>query len=150
MRYLLDANVVSELRKAGTLKIDANVARWAGSVDAGDLFVSAITLMEIERGILSLACRDATQAAILRVWFDRILAEFADRTLPVDTGVALYSAHLYVPDKRSENDALIAATAHQHGMIVVTRNIKDFEGMGVPLLNPWEDSGDNAASLALF
>ncbi|MEW5291670.1 MULTISPECIES: type II toxin-antitoxin system VapC family toxin [Erwinia] len=138
MRYLLDTNVVSELRKAGTRKIDANVARWAMTVDAGDLFISAITLLEIERGILSLARRDLKQASVLRKWFDlRVQSEFAHRCLPVDADVALHCAGLHIPDKRSETDALIASTAYWHDMILVTRNTQDFDHLGVELVNPW-------------
>ncbi|GLR07747.1 VapC toxin family PIN domain ribonuclease [Mixta theicola] len=139
MRYLLDTNVFSELRKAGTQKIDANVARWAESVDAGDLFISVITVMEIEKGILNLARKDASQAAILRQWFEqRVLTEFAERILAIDVQVARYCAQLHIPDKRSENDALIATTAYLHEMILVTRNTKDFIDMGPGLLDPWE------------
>lgn len=138
MIYLLDTNVVSELRKIRAGKADPNVAAWAEGVDAAKLFVSAITLMELELGVLALERKDATQGALLRKWLEQaVLPEFAGRTLPVDTAVALRCARLHVPDKRGERDALIAATALVHGMTVATRNMGDFEATGVPLCNPW-------------
>ena len=139
--FLLDTNVISELRKAGDGKADANVVAWLSSVDATTFYLSAITLMEIELGILRIERRDPAQGARLRAWMDQhILPEFADRTLPVDTAVALRCAPLHVPDPRPERDALIAATALAHGMTVVTRNVTDFAPTGVPLLNPWAAS----------
>lgn len=139
MSYLLDTNVLSELRKIRAGKADQNVAAWAGNVDAADLFVSAISIMELELGILSIERRDATQGAALRAWLEQhVLPEFAGRTLPVDTAIAQRCARLHVPDKRGERDALIAATALVHGMTVVTRNVADFQSTGVALLNPWE------------
>lgn len=138
MMYVLDTNVVSELRKVRTGRIDSNVAAWAESTDASCLFVSSITLMELELGILSVERRDAIQGALLRTWFEQhVLPEFSGRTLPVDTAVALRCARLHVPDKRGERDALIAATALVHGMTVVTRNVADFEPTGVAIINPW-------------
>ncbi|NIH12261.1 MAG: type II toxin-antitoxin system VapC family toxin [Serratia symbiotica] len=137
--FVLDTNVVSELRKVRTGKIDANVAAWAETMDAADLFVSSITLMELELGILSFERRDALQGAVLRSWFEQhVLPEFSGRTLAVDTAVALRCARLHVPDKRGERDALIAATALVHEMTVVTRNVPDFEPTGVQIINPWK------------
>ena len=139
MRLVLDTNVVSELRKVQSGKANANVSAWARSVDAADLFVSAITILELELGVLSLELKDATQGALLRTWLERqVLPEFSERTLPVDTAVAQRCAQLHVPNPRSERDALIAATALVHGMAVVTRNVADFAPTGVPLINPWE------------
>ena len=139
MMFVLDTNVVSELRKVRLGKADANVAAWAESVDAADLFVSAITIMELELGVLSIERKDTTQGAMLRSWLEQhVLPEFSARTLPVDTAVAQRCARLHVPDRRSERDALIAATALVHGMTVVTRNVADFNLTGVPILNPWE------------
>lgn len=138
MMYVLDTNVVSELRKARTGKIDANVAAWAENMDASALFISSITIMELELGILSVERRDAIQGSLLRSWLEQhVLPEFSGRTLPVDTAVALRCARLHVPDKRGERDALIAATALVHGMTVVTRNVADFEPTGVTIINPW-------------
>lgn len=138
MMYILDTNVVSELRKARTGKIDANVVAWAESMDASALFVSSITIMELELGILSVERRDAIQGSLLRSWLEQhVLPEFSGRTLSVDIAVALRCARLHVPDKRGERDALIAATALVHGMTVVTRNVADFEPTGVAIINPW-------------
>lgn len=139
MMFVLDTNVVSELRKVQLGKADLSVATWAQSVDAADLFVSAITLMELELGVLSIERKDATQGAMLRSWLEQhVLPEFSRRTLPIDAAVALRCARLHVPDKRGERDALIAATALVHGMTVVTRNVADFKPTGVSILNPWE------------
>jgi predicted nucleic acid-binding protein len=137
--FVLDTNVVSELRKARQGKCDPNVAAWATGVDAADLFVSAITIMELELGVLSIERRDAPQGALLRSWLEQhVLPEFAGRTLPVDTAVARCCARLHVPDRRGERDALIAASTLVHGMTLVTRNVADFTPTGVPLFNPWE------------
>ncbi len=139
MMFILDTNVVSELRKVRHGKADTNVTAWTASVDAADLFVSAITILELELGVLSIERKDATQGAMLRSWIEQhVLPEFSGRTLPVDTAVAQRCARLQVPDKRGERDALIAATALVHGMTVVTRNLADFKPTGVPLINPWE------------
>lgn len=139
MMFVLDTNVVSELRKVRVGKADPNVAAWTQSVDAAELFVSAISIMELELGVLSIERKDATQGAVLRSWLEQhVLPEFSGRTLPVDTAVAQRCARLHVPDKRGERDALIAATALVHGMAVVTRNVADFEPTGVTILNPWE------------
>ncbi len=139
MMYVLDTNVVSELRKVRLGKADLNVAAWAQNVDAADLFVSAITILELELGVLSIERKDATQGTMLRSWLEQhVLPEFSGRTLPVDTAVAQRCAQLHVPDKRGERDSLIAATALVHGMTVVTRNVADFLPTGVAIINPWE------------
>lgn len=139
MMFVLDTNVVSELRKVRIGKADPNVASWAENVDAANLFVSAITIMELELGVLSIERKDATQGAMLRAWLEQhVLPEFSGRTLPIDTAVAQRCARLHIPDKRGERDALIAATALVHGMTVVTRNVADFQSTGVTILNPWE------------
>lgn len=139
MMYLLDTNVVSELRKASTGKANPNVVAWAKGVNASHLFVSVITIMELELGILAIERKDDIQGGMLRAWFEQqVLPEFVERTLPVDTPIALRCAKLHIPDKRGERDAMIAATALVHGMIVVTRNVADFSGTGVSIVNPWE------------
>ena len=139
MMFVLDTNVVSELRRVRLGKADRNLAAWAQSVEAANLFISAITVMELELGILLIERKDAHQGALLRSWLEQhVLPEFSGRTLPMDTAVAQRCARLHVPDKRGERDALIAATALVHGMTVVTRNVADFLPTGVPLINPWE------------
>lgn len=136
--FLLDTNVVSEIRKIRLGTADPNVALWADSVNAGSLYLSAITLLELERGILQLERKDPRQGSILRRWLESsVLTEFEGRIFPVDTLVARCCAKLHVPDPRSERDAMIAATARVHGMTVVTRNQGDFLSTGVSLLNPW-------------
>jgi predicted nucleic acid-binding protein len=138
--FVLDTNVVSELRKIRFGRADANVARWADSVDAGDLYLSAITIEELEIGVLLMERRDAVQGAIFRAWMtSHVLPAFANRVLAVDTAVAQRSAKLHVPVTRPVRDGLIAATALVHGMVVVTRNVADFVPTGVPVLNPWDD-----------
>ena len=136
--FVLDTNVVSELRKIRLGKADPQVTQWADSVEAGSLYLSAITVLELEIGILQIERRDAEQGAVLRAWLEtKVLPEFRGRILPIDTTVAQRCAGLHVPDPRAERDALIAATALVHGMTVVTRNLADFRGTGVSLLNPW-------------
>jgi|SRR5208283_4496906 len=137
--FLLDTNVISELRKVGDGKADANVVAWISNVDATSFYLSAITLMELELGILRLERRDIIQGTRLRAWMNNhILPEFSERILPVDAPVALRCARLHVPDPSSDRDSFIAATALVHGMTVVTRNVADFAPTHVAILNPWE------------
>lgn len=137
--YLLDSNVVSELRKASSGKVSKNVVAWANSVSAASLYLSVITVLELETGVLLVERRDPTQGAILRSWLDKhVLPAFADRILAVDTAVAQRCAKLHVPDPRSDRDSIIAATALVHGMTVVTRNVDDFAPTGAEILNPWD------------
>lgn len=138
--YLLDTNVVSELRKARTDRLHRRVKAWAKSVPAAALFLSSISILEIEIGILLVERRDPLQGKLLRSWMDgHVLPTFHDRVLAVDTAVAQRCAALHVPDPRSDRDALIAATAFVHGLTIVTRNVEDFESTGVAILNPWRD-----------
>ena len=137
MRYLLDTNVVSELRKRPDV-VNPGVVDWAGRQATSDLYLSVVTLLEIELGIIRLQRRDPDQAAILRQWMDRgVLAGFAGRVVPIDADIAVHSARLLVPDPRPERDAYIAATAQVRGLTVVTRNVADFEPTGVTVLSPW-------------
>jgi hypothetical protein len=137
--FLLDTNVISELRKARAGKADPKVALWARTVPAGSLFLSVVVVQELEIGTLLAERRDPSKGALLRAWLDEhVLPTFAERILPVDTIIARRSAALHVPDPRPIRDALIAATALIHGMTVVTRNTADFESTSVLLLNPWE------------
>ena len=139
--FVLDTNVISELRKLGDGRADARVAAWISRRDAANFYISALTLMELEIGILRIERRDPEQGERLRTWMDRhVLPEFLERTLPVDSAVALKCARLHVPDLRAERDALIAATAIVHGMTVVTGNLSDFEATGVGLVNPWNET----------
>jgi toxin FitB len=141
--YLLDTNVVSELRKIRAGKADRNVAAWADSVDAAELYLSVITVQELEIGVQLMERRDPAQGALFRAWLNsHVLPAFAGRILPVDSAVALCSAALHVPAPRPVRDGLIAATALVHGMTVVTRNVADFEPTGVPTINPWDSRGE--------
>ena len=141
--YVLDTNVVSELRKIRLGKADAQFAIWADSIEAMDLYLSVITIQELEIGVLLAERRDPSQGAVFRLWLNgHVIPAFNGRILDVDTAVAQRSAKLHVPDPRPVRDGLIAATALVHGMTVVTRNVADFEPTGVKTLNPWQGSGD--------
>ncbi|WP_158750180.1 type II toxin-antitoxin system VapC family toxin [Acidobacterium sp. S8] len=136
--YLLDTNVISELRRAKTGKADRNVLAWAKSVPAGRLFLSVVSVLELEIGIRLIERRDSYQGGLLRLWMEEsVLPAFDGRILAIDTAVAQRCAALRVPDPRSDRDALIGATALVHGMTVVTRNTADFEATGVGVVNPW-------------
>lgn len=136
--FLLDTNVISELRKASAGRADPNVVAWLSARDAAACYVSALTLMELDLGVLLIERRDPIQGARLRTWMeDYVLPEFSERTVPVDRAVALACARLHVPDPRPERDAFIAASAIVHGMTLVTRNTADFAPMGIASINPW-------------
>jgi len=136
--YLLDTNALSELRKRRSGKIDAAVEAWASSVDQAELYLSVITVMEVELGIALLERRDPHQAGVLRLWLhDKVMPAFTGRILPIDTMIALRCARLHVPDTKGERDAWIAATGLVHDLTIVTRNVADFAGTGVTLLDPW-------------
>ena len=136
MTYLIDTNVWSELRNRN--RTDINVRKWAETANPADLYLSAVTVFELERGVLLIERRDSQQGSRLRRWLEQhVLEPFERQILPVDTAIARRCAALHVPDPRPERDALIAATALTHGLMVVTRNVGDFEPMGVALLNPW-------------
>jgi predicted nucleic acid-binding protein len=137
--WLVDTNVISEIRKGA--RCDPHVMNWWRRVAAEDLFLSVLVLGEIRRGITQAAPRDPAKAATLEAWLTEVTAAFGERILPVDAAVARCCARLHVPDRRSDRDALIAATGIVHAMTVVTRNVVDFEATGVDLLNPWSDVG---------
>ncbi|GGE99956.1 twitching motility protein PilT [Aliidongia dinghuensis] len=138
--YLLDTNVVSEMRRRA--RMAPAVAAWAVQVRPLDLYLSALTVLELETGALLVARRDPVQGRLITEWIEQqVLRAFDGRILPVDLAVVRRGAALHVPNPRPVMDALIAATAISHRMTVVTRNLRDFDGMGVPLLNPWDWPG---------
>ncbi|MBF0165100.1 MAG: type II toxin-antitoxin system VapC family toxin [Magnetococcales bacterium] len=138
MTHLLDTNVISELRKAPHKAHDRVIA-WANRMDPHALFLSVITIQELEIGVQLSERRDPAQGRMLRQWMNhQVLPAFIHRILPIDTAVAVQSAKLHVPDPRPIRDGLIAATALVHGMTLVTRNVTDFAATGVRLLNPWD------------
>jgi hypothetical protein len=135
--YLLDTNVLAELRKSAS-KASAAVVNWVGSRRAADLYLSVVTVLEIELGVARLERRDAAQAIRIQSWLaDEVLDAFSNRILSIDVAIARRAARLHVPDPRPERAAYIAATAAAHGLTVVTRNVADFENAGVPLINQW-------------
>jgi len=137
--YLLDTNIISELKKLDSGKIHPQVQRWAYSINLMQTKISVVSITEIRTGILSLARKDQAQAASLDNWFtNRLLPAYRTRTLSVDTEVALICAQLHTPTKRPINDAYIAATAIAHNLTPVTRNVRDFQGLPLMLENPFE------------
>jgi predicted nucleic acid-binding protein len=136
--YLLDTNVLSEFRKLLTGKADHVFAEWFSEVPSERLYVSVITLFEIENGILRLERRDAEQASVLRHWFVQARAQLQGRIIDIDQGISLRCAALHVPDPRSIRNSFIGATAIVRNLKLLTRNTRDFQGMGVEIINPWE------------
>lgn len=136
--YILDTNVISELRKAKQGKTAPNVLAWAACVPSQQLFLSAITILEIEIGILSIARKDTNQAQVLKRWLEhQIIPTFEHRILDISLPICRRCAALHVPNRQPDRDAFIAATALEHNMTIVTRNTIDFEDKGVQLVNPW-------------
>ncbi|MDR5699592.1 type II toxin-antitoxin system VapC family toxin [Agromyces aerolatus] len=136
MSWLLDTNVVSELRRP--VRTSRALTEWAAHQDPSLLFISAMTIVELETGVCRKERTDPLQGAVLRRWLDgNVIPAFEGRTLPVDARVAVRAGSLHVPDPKPSTDALIAATAMVHGLTVVTRNARDFTPLGVPVLNPW-------------
>jgi predicted nucleic acid-binding protein len=135
--YLLDTNVISELRKSGD-RAHPTVRTWARTQRTSQLWLSVITIMEVEIGVARAERRDAQQGAVLRRWLERdLLPAFEGRLLSIDLAVSRRAAALHVPDPRPERDVLIAATATERGLTVVTRNVSDFASLDVDLLDPW-------------
>jgi len=135
--FLIDTNVMSEIRRRN--QAHPSVRDWAARQWRGNLHLSVVTILEAQLGGLSLRRRDSAQGDVFLSWVrDDLVTGFAERILPLSTEIALACAALHVPNRRPERDAWIAATALVHGLTVVTRNTRDFEGTGVRLLNPWE------------
>lgn len=136
--FLLDTNVVSELRKAGSGLANTEVVAWASQSPASTFFLSSITIFELELGVLLMENKDQAQGRRLRDWFEqKVVRVFEGRVLPLNTQVAKAAAKLHVPNPRPDRDAFLASTALVNGLTLVTRNTKDFAGTGVKILNPW-------------
>lgn len=141
--YLLDTNIISEGRKLGTSRVDPHAALWFAQIDVETTFVSAMTIFELERGVQQIERRDRAQGLVLRRWLDdQIMTTYERRTLPLSREVALICAGLHIPDPKSERDAWIAATAIEARLILVSRNVSDFDAMGIELLNPFDRAID--------
>ena len=134
--YVLDTNVISELRQ-GKPKQSIEVRTWAANKAASQLFLTAISILEMERGVLALERKAPPQGSAVRAWLAGVRATFAGRILPFTEDAAILCAAMHSPNPRSDRDAMIAATALEHGMTVVTRNVPDFAGTGVHLINPF-------------
>ena len=137
--FILDTNVISELRQTGGKKPNPAVERWVRDQQPETLFLSSIVVFELVIGVVRMERRDPRQGAALRRWLaGSVLTAFAGQILDVDEKVASFAASLHVPNPRPVNDSLIAATAIVHGMTIATRNTGDFQGLPVGLINPWE------------
>ncbi len=135
MKYLLDTNIISDHYKGVSPPLDG----WMAARIEGDLAISAITVLELDRAVRQRERSDPAQGARLRLWLDDAVRPlFARRILAVDERVALVASGLHFPDRMPDMDALIAATALVHGLTLVTRNVRDMERTGAALLNPWD------------
>ena len=138
---VLDTNVISELRH-GKPRQSPEVRAWAAGQPASRLFLSAICILELEKGVLALERRTPPEGSVLRLWLSGVRASFAGRVLPFTESTAALCAAMHVPNPRPDRDAMLAATALEHGMTVVTRNVADFAGTGVQLVNPFAAAGN--------
>ena len=134
--FLLDTNVISELR-VGKANPSAAVRRWAASIPGNQLYLSPLSILELERGVLMMERKDAQQGQMLRSWLQGVMKEFSSQVLPFGNTTAVLCAAMHVPDRQPERDGMIAATAKEHGYTIATRNTSDFDGCGVQLMNPW-------------
>jgi predicted nucleic acid-binding protein len=134
--FLLDTNVISELR-VGKANPSAAVRRWAASIPGNQLYFSSVSILELETGVLLVERKDAQQGQMLRSWLQGVMKEFSSQVLPFGSTTAVLCAAMHVPDRRPDRDAMIAATAKEHGYTIATRNTADFDDCGVQLLNPW-------------
>jgi predicted nucleic acid-binding protein len=137
--FLADTNVLSELRKR--TRADERVRAWTAAHGWSAIHTSWIAIAEMKRGAALVARRDPAQAAMLEKWISEVLDHLGDRVLPVERSVAEAWAHLMVPNPRPAMDALIAATAQVHGLTLATRNVRDFAGSGISLVDPWTFKG---------
>lgn len=136
--WLLDTNVVSELRKRD--RINAGVRRWFDSTGEEDLFLSALTLGEIRKGVELLRPRDPAQATLLEQWLNNLKKQFGNRLLGIDSEIADRWGRLQAARPLPIIDALIAATCLRRDLTLVTRNDADFRDLGVSLLNPFTEA----------
>lgn len=137
--FLIDTNVISESRKIGSGRAAPEVVAWLKATDPGTTFLSAMSLFELELGVVRVERRDPAQGERLRRWLDQIVKPgFAGRVLAMDGAVATACAALHVPDPVSERDGWIAATALVHGLTIATRNVADFTATGALIVDPWQ------------
>ena len=134
--FILDTNAISDLR-ANKPKQDAGLRAWAASQPAAAQYLTTITVLELEMGVLGLERRDPTQGAMLRAWMTGVLASFRGRILPFSEKAALICAALNVPHLKPHRDSMSAAIALEHGFTVVTDNLADFAVPGLTTINPW-------------
>ena len=139
MKLFLDTNVISELRLSPSKKINPNFAKWAKTIHRNDCYTSVVVFMEIERGVMRMERKDSVQGKGLREWFENFVKPyFENRILKIDRTTAEICAKLHIPNMRPENDSWIAASCIQHNLPLVTRNVADFQNLGIALINPFE------------